>query len=90
MRLRGKMWWSQRHHKLRHNMAHMRCMLNKQGYMHASPCTRPRARAHACTCAHTTMQYLLLYHGNNDLKRASVLRYTYIVLLSVDLIYFYN
>jgi hypothetical protein len=27
------------------NMAHTNFMLDKQGYIHARPCTRPRARA---------------------------------------------
>jgi hypothetical protein len=34
-----------RGHKRRHNMEYMRCILDKQGYMHARTCTRPRARA---------------------------------------------
>ena len=29
------MWWRLRGHKWRHNMAHTRCMLDKQDYMHA-------------------------------------------------------
>jgi hypothetical protein len=28
-------------------MAHTRCMMDKQGYVHACSCTRPRARPHA-------------------------------------------
>jgi hypothetical protein len=34
------MWWSQRGHKWRHNMAHASFMLDKQGYMHARALTR--------------------------------------------------
>ena len=34
-------------------MAHTRCMLDKQGYMHARAYTRPRARPHARARAHT-------------------------------------
>jgi hypothetical protein len=37
-------WWSQRGHILRHNMAHTRSMLDKQGYTHA--CTHTHARSH--------------------------------------------
>ena len=61
---------------------HTRCMMDKQGYMHARACTRPRARAQLCTCAHahtrTNMQYLLLFHGNNDSRtRLSVTLYVH-------------
>ena len=72
-----KMWWCPGWgggHVWRHNMAHIRCMLRKLGYMLAQACTRPRARAHARTRArahththtHTNMQCLLLFHGSND------------------------
>jgi hypothetical protein len=50
---RQKIRWSQRCHKWRYNMAHTSCMLDKQGYMHARICTRPRARTHTCPHAHT-------------------------------------
>jgi hypothetical protein len=40
-----KMWWSQRGYKWRYNMAHTRCMLDKQDNTHARTCTRPSARA---------------------------------------------
>ena len=45
MRKCQKMWCSQRGHKWRHHMAHSRCVLDKQGYMHACACTCPRVRA---------------------------------------------
>jgi hypothetical protein len=48
-----KAWWKERGHKLRHNMTHTRSKLDKQGYMHARACTRPRALAHLTTLAHT-------------------------------------
>ena len=38
-------WWNLRGHKWRHNMAHTRCMLDKQGYVHLLACTRTQARA---------------------------------------------
>ena len=41
----GKIWWSQRDHKWRHNMAHTSCMLKKQDYVY----TRVRARTHTHT-----------------------------------------
>jgi hypothetical protein len=50
-------------------MVHTRCMLDKQDYMHARPCTRLIAQAptRTHTCAHTytetNMLYLLLFHG---------------------------
>ena len=49
-------------------MAHTSCMLDKQNYMHARVSICPRARAHACTRAHTqtNMEYLPLFHSNND------------------------
>jgi hypothetical protein len=56
-------------------------MLDKKGYVHARACTCPRAWAHARTLAHTNMQRLLLFHGNNDLECASVMRYAYIACL---------
>jgi hypothetical protein len=31
-RSRPKLWWNRRGHKWRYNMAHTRCMLDKQGY----------------------------------------------------------
>ena len=50
-----KMWWSQRGHKRRHNMAHTRCMLDKRdnthSYAHAHALMHPHkhARTHAST-----------------------------------------
>ena len=73
-------------------MAHMRCMLDKQGYMHARACTLLRAQTpthththttHARTRAHRTKYLILIafpwqqwFRG-----RASVLRYTYIACI---------
>jgi hypothetical protein len=49
-------------------MAHMGCVLEKEGYTHAHACTRPRTRAptrmHARTLTHKHI-YLLLFHGKN-------------------------
>ena len=47
MRLYRKMWWTPTGHNRRHNMAHTRCMLDKQGYTPAHACARPRTRAPA-------------------------------------------
>jgi hypothetical protein len=47
-------------------MAHASCLLDKKGYMHARACTRPLARAHVHAHTQTNMEYLLLFHGNND------------------------
>ena len=43
---------SQTGHKWRHNMAHTRWKLDKQGYTHAGVCTCPRAWAPTGTHAH--------------------------------------
>jgi hypothetical protein len=62
-------------------MAHVRCMLDYQGYTRARTSTRPRtralthtqapARAHAHTHTHThKVCNLLLFHGNNDFENA--------------------
>jgi hypothetical protein len=49
-------------------------MLNKQGYMHARACTH--ARAHTQICNIYWFSTTTMIH-----ERASLLRYTYIVLL---------
>jgi hypothetical protein len=61
-------------------------MLDKQGYMHAHACTRPRALAHARTHAraHSRTQICSAYcfsTATTIRERASVLRYTYIAVL---------
>jgi hypothetical protein len=67
-------------------MAHPLCMLDKQCYIHARACTRLRAwvpirtRAHTHTHTHTHV-ILVLYHGNNNSPRTSMLHYTYIACL---------
>jgi hypothetical protein len=45
-----KMWWSHSGHKWRHNMAHTSSVIDKQGYMQARACTRPRFRVHTQIC----------------------------------------
>ena len=66
MRYCRKIWWSQRSHKWRHNMAHTRCMLDKQGYMHA------------CAYTQINVYYLLLFHSNNDSRALlNVILYVY-------------
>jgi hypothetical protein len=67
-------------------MVHTRCMLDKQGYMHARACTCPRARAHARvhSRAHTSTQLCNIYCFSTATmirERALMLRYTYIVCL---------
>jgi hypothetical protein len=42
-------------------MGHTRCMLDKQGYMHAGASTPPRARTPTCTHAHAHIdKYVML------------------------------
>ena len=73
MRERRKMRWSQRGHKRRHNMAHNKCMLDKQGYMHA----------HAHAPGHTHKYVILIAFPQQQLFRdhASLLRYRCTVCL---------
>jgi hypothetical protein len=67
-------------------MAHTSCMLDKQGYIHARACTRPRARANVRKHARTYTQICDTYCFYTETVirgRASVLRYTYTVLLFI-------
>ena len=79
-----KILWSQTCDWWRHNTAHKRCMLDKQGYMHARACTRPHpgyARAHT----HTHKPISNTYCSSTATmirESASLLRYTYIVSYS--------
>ena len=65
-------------------MAHMSCMLDKQGYMHTPTPTRPGTRTIARACTHTHRQIC-----NTDCfstatmirECALILRYTYIVCI---------
>jgi hypothetical protein len=59
-RLWNMIWWSQRDHKWRQNMAHTSCMLDKQAYMHSRACIRPRSQAHARARTHTH-KYVILF-----------------------------
>ena len=84
------MWWSQRVHKWRHNMAHTRCMLDKQVYMHAGPIARAPTRTHARTysIAHTyTIQKVCITYWFSTAtiirEGASVSHYTYIACLFI-------
>ena len=90
MRYCRNSWWSQRDHKWRQNMAHTRCMLYKQGYINARPCTRPRARVHECASerahahTHNHTQICNIYcFSTVTMIRESVLilRYTYCYIL---------
>ena len=80
-----KIWWSQRDHKWRHNMAHTSCMLDKEDYMHSRACIRPRSQAHAR--AHTrTHKYVILFSFSWQQwlrERASMLHYTYTACLVI-------
>jgi hypothetical protein len=49
-------------------MAHTCCMLDKQGYMHVRACTCPHACVPTYMHTQTNKKYLLLLHGNNDLR----------------------
>ena len=86
----GKMWWSQRGHRWRHNIVHTSFMQDKQDYMHTRACIRlltranARMRARARTHTHTHAQMCNIYcFSTATMIRdfASVLRYTYIVCL---------
>jgi hypothetical protein len=81
MRRCRKIWWSQRGHKWRHNIAHTRCMLDKQDYMYTRAFIRPRAQAPMH--AHTDKYVILNFFSTAKMirQRASVLRYTYVVCL---------
>ena len=74
-----------RDHKWRHNMAHMRCMMDKQGYMHARACTRPRARAPILSTharIHRQIRNTYCFYTTTMIReRASVLPYTCIACL---------
>ena len=79
------MWWSQRGHKLRHNMAHTLWMLDKTIRTHT------RANAHAPGKplarkpgnAHLAKYVIFIVFPRQQMtrERASVLRYTYIICL---------
>jgi hypothetical protein len=99
MRSCRKIWFSQRSHQWRHNMAHRRCTLRKQGYTCARACIRLRsrepppphththahthARTHTRTHTHTEKCVILLFHCNNGFVKALVLPYTYMACLFV-------
>ena len=67
-------------HKRLHNTAHMRCMLDKQGYMHAHAPGHARARTHTHTQG-KKMSFIALPRLKWLRERASLLRYTYIACL---------
>ena len=87
MRQCRKIWWSQRGHEWRHNMAHMRCMLEKTR-LHAlrrmhTP-TRPSTLTHACSHTHARTQICNTYcffKATMITDCTSILRYTYVVSL---------
>jgi hypothetical protein len=69
-------------HKWRHNMAHTRCMLDKQGYMHTRACTRPRVRVSIHACTHWQICNTYCFSTATVIReRALVLRYTFIACL---------
>jgi hypothetical protein len=76
-----KIWWRLRSHKWSHNMAHVRCVLDYQDYMHVRACTRPRARVPTRTHKQTNEKYLLLFYDNNDSRtRLNVTLHVYCLL----------
>jgi hypothetical protein len=84
------MWGRLRGHKWRHNIAHTRCMLDKQGYMHVRACTRPRARVPTCTHLRTYRPIRNTYCFSTPTmirESTSLLRYTYIVCLVYILLF---
>ena len=67
-------------------MAHMRCILDKQGYIHArvcaSPSTRTPTRTHARARTHRQICNSYCFVTATMIReRASMLRYTYIVCI---------
>ena len=81
-------------------MAHMRCMLDKQVYMHARACTQPRSRVHT-RIRIQRHKYVILIAFPLQLwlrERASLLHYTYIACIVViknvkvlcTFLYYYN
>ena len=77
----SKIWLSQRGHKLRHNMAHTRCMLDKQSYTRV----RTYAPGHtlACTHAHTHTHVFIAFPRKLLSERPSILHDTYIACLVI-------
>jgi hypothetical protein len=79
------MWWSQTGCKWRLNMAHTRCMLDKQGYTHAAHAHayasgHSHVRMYVCTQARTHRQICNTYCFSTTVtirERAAVLLYTY-------------
>jgi hypothetical protein len=67
-------------------VAHKSCIMDKQGYMHARACTRPRCRAHAGTRANAythTYVILIAFPWQQWLReRASMLRCMYITTVA--------
>jgi hypothetical protein len=61
-------------------MAHTRCMLDKQGYMHARTCVRARARTLTQVCNIYCFSTATMIH-----ECAPLLRYTYIVFFRYGL-----
>jgi hypothetical protein len=64
------MWWRVRGHKWCH-MAHTRCMLDKQAYMHLRAAHGhargyPHESRDARTRTQAKIQYILILHSNND------------------------
>ena len=81
------MWLTQMGHKLRQNMAHTTCMLDKQGYIHASECTYLRAQARIHTQAHTHTEIYNTYGFSLATiihKSSSTLRYSALSVLFVN------
>jgi hypothetical protein len=80
------MWLKLRSHKLHHNMAHTRCMQDKQSYMHLRAFTRQRARVptHTRTHARTHRPIRNTYCSSTATmirERALILSYMYIASL---------
>ena len=65
-------------------MAHARCMLDKQGYMHVRVCSRPHARLPTRTHGPVINTYCFST-ATMIRERASVLRYTNVACLVVSL-----
>jgi hypothetical protein len=80
------MWWGVRGHKWRHNIAHTRFTLDKQGYTQAlkrmHTLTLPGSRTHACARIHKQIRNTYCSPREQWLRQHdSMLRYKYIPCL---------
>jgi hypothetical protein len=84
-----KIWWSQRSHKLRHNMVHTRCTQDKQGYMHAGhEHAQAPGRTHVITHTHRQIYNTYCFSSATKIhEHSSMLRYTHTACLIISSYY---